>query len=287
VTIASPAQALWNERATLPALAGRLRALIKAVDRPGDFAPFQWAQVAAFALGFRPDLIVELGRGLGNSTCCFLEVSARLRPAVPCRLLSLCLTDAWFQTTRPRLEPLCTPEWFAPGEILTTDILGYDFAEATRSSRRCLVLWDAHGFDVAECVLAKLLPAIADKPHAVMMHDMCDVHYDGVSSTAYNGARLWAGDNATHDFFMLGNVWSSVAQTISVVDFTTRNRIPLHATAEGLHQEFKGDPVKCAELQRLLGKDLFSLAADWFWFSVNEAAGKVSFPCPRPTVRAA
>ena len=47
--LVTPGQALWNQRQKLGSLADRLRSLIKAVDRPGDLAPFQWAQIAAFA----------------------------------------------------------------------------------------------------------------------------------------------------------------------------------------------------------------------------------------------
>jgi hypothetical protein len=55
--------------------------------------------------------------------------------------------------------------------------------------------------------------------------------------------------------------------------------MPLHAAAESLHKELKPDPARMTELQHLLGNDLFSLSAYWFWFSLNEASGPFTFPC--------
>jgi len=273
----SPAKALWNQRHALASSLPRLRRLIRAINHPGDFAPFQWGQVTAFALEFKPDLIVELGRGYGNSTCCFLEAASRLRPHNGCKVVSLCLEDFWRTETLPRLEAICPREWFGAGEILTADILAYDFARLAAPAGRVLVLWDAHGFEVAECVLGKLLPTIARKPHAVIMHDMVDTRYDGIGSADYGAASLWRGDHATTNFFILGNICSSVGQAISALDFTNRNRLPLYPAAESLHVELKPDAAKVAELRNLLG-DFFSLSAYWFWFSANDAPGRLTFP---------
>jgi hypothetical protein len=279
--ITSPGAALWNHRHTLAAASGRLRQLIEAVGKPGDFTLYQWGEVFAFTLEFRPDLILELGRGFGNSTCCFLEAASRLRPAVPCRMISLDLGHSWGDTAR-RLRPRCGPEWFAAGDIRVQNILDVDFARETAGARRVLVLWDAHGFEVAGHVLGSLLPAIADRPHVVLMHDLSDTRYDGHFPPEYGEASLWHGESATWDFFRLGHVSSSVAQAISIVDFTTRNRLPLHSAGESLHHDLGSDPAKVAELRRLLGDDLFVLSAHWFWFSANEAPGPLTFPRVRP-----
>src|SRR5262249_60970035 len=90
----TPAQAYWEQRRALREADGRLVALEEAVNAPRDLSPNQWAQLLAFALEFRPTLILELGRGLGNSTCVFTEAANRL-PGGFCRVLSLCLTDYW------------------------------------------------------------------------------------------------------------------------------------------------------------------------------------------------
>jgi hypothetical protein len=71
----SPAQAYWNQRVALSNARDRILSLAQAVDQRSDLLPYQWAQLMAAALDFAPDLILELGRGRGNSTCAFTEAS--------------------------------------------------------------------------------------------------------------------------------------------------------------------------------------------------------------------
>ena len=62
------AQCYYDQRHLIAEDAPLLRELIAAVNGPGDLGPAQWAQWYSAAVGFEPDLIVELGRGRGNST---------------------------------------------------------------------------------------------------------------------------------------------------------------------------------------------------------------------------
>jgi hypothetical protein len=275
--IVSPATALWNQRETIADLRGRFEALGAAVGRLSDLTLFQWAGIAAFALEFRPDLIIELGRGRGNSTCCFTEVANRLGGASSCRVVSLCLSADWFNGTLARVEKIVPPEWFAPTDVRVCDILACDIPVLIKGAKRPLIFWDAHGFEVAEWVLGKLLPQVADKPHRVLMHDMCDTRYE-MAVPEYGEMGLWKGTNADDPSFVIGHVFSRVAQAISIVDFTTRNRLPLHSAAESLHDEIASDTARQAELKQLLGDELFSLRAYWYWFTLNGAPGPVSFP---------
>jgi hypothetical protein len=278
VTKLSAGHALWNQRHRVASRAARARAFAAAVGRRTDLTPFQWAQLLAFTLEFRPDVIVELGRERGNSTCCFLEAAELLQPEQPCRLVSLCLTDLWQRETRPRLEAVCSPEWFARGDIRVGNLLSHDFRGTIAAGRRCLIFWDAHGFDVAECVLGHVLPLLAGRRSAVLLHDMTDLRYDGPPSTAYGPEGLWKGGRDSQGTFWLGHVCSHVAQAVSVIDFTTRNGIPLHSAAEQLHAGFVGQPDREAEARGLLGEELFSLSAHWFWFSPDEAARPMTYP---------
>jgi hypothetical protein len=278
VAIASPGQALWNQRQQLASMADRLRSLIKTVGHPSDFAPFQCAEIAAFALEFRPDLIIELGRGWGNSTCCFLQVADRLHEINPCRVVSLCLSAEWFTATEPKLKEVCAQDWFQSGEILQCDILRTDFAPLLKDAKRCLLFWDAHGFEIAETVLGRLMPLLANREHVVLMHDMEDIQYDNPYPRSYGETGLWKGASACGAYLWLGSVCSPVAQAISIIDFATRNKMPLHSAAKSLHRFLADDPAKVAELQKLLDNDLFSLNARWFWFSLNEAVAPYTFP---------
>lgn len=270
----TPGRALWRRRHQLAALADRIRLLSRTVDRPGDLALYQWVQITALVLEWRPDLIIELGRGFGNSTCCFTEAAHQLQP---CRVLSICLSDVWSTVTAPRLSKVVAPAWFEPLRIVQGNILDFDFAKAMSRAARCLVFWDAHGFEVAECVLGGLLPLLKDRHHVVLMHDMSDLRFC-TPSPAYGEAGIWKGVHSVPAYFWLGHICASVGQAISIVDFATRNRLPLHSADESLHEEIGRHRGRLQELQHLLGDDLFSLEGHWFWFTLQEAPGPVTFP---------
>jgi len=275
--ISSPAQALWNQREVISSLCERFKILSTAVNSPRELALYQWTQIAAFALEFRPDLIIELGRKNGNSTCCFLEVANQLKATGSCTVLSLCLDDSWQRKTLPNLRPICPPRWFSQGDIRIANILDFDFSPILEKANRCLVFWDAHGFDVAECVLGGLLPSLVQKNHLVLMHDMTDARYEH-PQVAYHGAGLWKGESASGFYFRIGNIVSNVAQAISIVDFASRNLLPLHSASESIQTEDAKDPQRTATLQQLLGDEFFSVEAHWLWFSLHEVLGNITFP---------
>lgn len=275
-TVASPGEALWKQREKIASLQERFRALSTCVGRPCDLALYQWMQIAAFALEFRPDLVIELGRGYGNSTCCFLEVAHQLGGATACRLLSLDVSDDWSRITFPRLEAIVPPNWLAPAEIQTVNILDYDFSSSIDNAKRCFLFWDAHGFDVAEYILGNLLPRLATRPHVVAIHDLGDPRYEE-PPRQYGKLGLWKGEDGVASFW-LGGVFSSMSEAISLLDFSSRNSLPLHATGESLQSEIAQYPERVATLRAMLADDCFSLGAGWFWFSLAEAPGPLTFP---------
>lgn len=285
MSITTPATALWNQRQFLASKRDRLLQLIHAVGKETDLTPLQWAQLGAYVLEFKPDLIIELGRGYGNSTALFLEMIEWLGGPMHSRLLSICRSDEWFLETAPKLKQIVSPEWFAGGDFLQTDICSFDFASALQGSKRCLLFWDAHGFEIAETVLATMMPALAEREHRVLMHDMSDSRYE-VCDTTYGNERLWANSNAEPPAFFVGHVQSRVAQAISALDFTARNKIPLHSAVESLADEI--NTPKKLELEQLLGTEFICNypQAHWFWFTLNEAPGPVTYPAapsvPKP-----
>ncbi len=275
-TVASPGEALWKQRQKIASLQHGFRALSTCVGRPGDLALYQWIQIAAFALEFRPDLVIELGRGYGNSTCCFLEVANQLGGATACRLLSFDLSDDWSRITVPRLKGIVPPNWFAPAEIQNGNILDYDFSSSVDKAKRCFLFWDAHGFDVAEYVLGNLLPRLATRPHVVAIHDLGDPRYEE-PPRQYGELGLWKGEDGVASFW-LGGVFSSMSEAISLLDFSSRNSLPLHATGESLQSEIARYPESVATFRAMLADDCFSLGAGWFWFTLAEAPGPLTFP---------
>ncbi len=274
----SAARACYQQRQLLSELKPRILSLCAAVGRPTDLCPFQWAQLMAMVLDFQPDLVLELGRGCGNSTCAFTEALHHLPGGSQRRLLSLCLADTWRTSTLPKVRALMPADWFEPISALETNICAFDFDSAIGSARRVLVFWDAHGFEVAEVVLGKIMPALAAKPHVVLMHDLCDARYLPESSRLYGQNPLWTGNNWSGPQVRIGNVESTVEQAIAAIDFTSRNRVPLLSADHSLRSELTGDQKE--ELRQVLG-ELFSLNAFWFYFTLNGAEPPLTFPVLR------
>mgnify|MGYP001795451746 CR=1 FL=1 len=74
----------------------------------------------------------------------------------------------------------------------STDVFDVEYERVLTGSTRVVLLWDAHGFEIAETVLGRIRPLIADRPHLVLMHDISDNRYAAVSRS-YEGQPLWKG----------------------------------------------------------------------------------------------
>lgn len=278
-TIPSAAGAYLRQLCTLAKLKPQILRLREAVGSPNELSAFQWAQLMAMMFEFKPDLILELGRERGNSTCAFTMVANELSATQTCRVLSLCFSKHWRAETMPKLQTILPAAWFSPLSALETDICSFDYRSSLASVQRVAVFWDAHGFEVAGAVLGKIMPELADKPHVVIMHDLCDARYLGEDSRLYADKPLWTGNDWSGPRVRLGHIDSNVEQTIAALDFTNRNRIELHSADHSLHTELA--PSQRAEMENLLG-ELYSLNAYWVYFSLNEGYQPFSFPRYKP-----
>jgi len=158
-------------------------------------------------------------------------------------VLSLDGGNAWRDQTLPRLRAVLPGSWFIPLRALRQDILTFDFRSALATARRPLLFWDAHGFEVAECVLGAILPELAPHPHLVIMHDLSDSRYTAPGSFSYDGQHLWKGVGSSGPRLKLGMIDSAEAQAVSILDFATRNRLPLHSADHSFHVELAGDAI--------------------------------------------
>ena len=273
----TPATAYWNQRYRLSELCPRFRQMGETIGELTHLSYFQWAQLASMALEFKPDLILELGRGKGNSTCVFTETANIIGST---KVVSLCLSAGFLEQTLPRLFQGChlPPGWLAPLECWVADILSFDYEPLLNKHNRILVFWDAHGFEVASCVLGRILPILQHKEHIVMMHDMSDQRYLSRDSLDYGDQILWRGDDAEGARMVLGFINSAEPQAVSIVDFACRNRIDLLTADHSLHTELKPHPEKVAEMLHLLGDDFFSLNGHWLSFSLNDYHRPFFFP---------
>ncbi len=272
----SPGKAYWNQRFRLSGCRERIETLCRTVDRTSDLSPFQFAQLLAAALEFAPDLIIELGRYKGNSTCAFTEAANQLPATSACHVLSICKSRLWDWITVPKLRKVVPRSWFDPLDARRADILKFDFSKALADSRRVLLFWDAHGFDIAECVLGSIVPQLVGREHIILMHDLSDVRYHGGSADYHGG--LWKGVNAGEARFRIGIIDSAVAQAISVQDFVSRNRLTLDSADHSIDLEINQIAGRSEEMRGLLGEELFSLQGHWFWFTLNEHPGPFTFP---------
>lgn len=224
-------------------------------------------------MDFAPDLILELGRGKGNSTCAFTEAS-NLHGGRS-RIVSLCLSDSWERETLPRLRKIVPEDWFKPLQALREDILEFDYERALSGAKRMLIFWDAHGFDIAECVLGEIMPIVAPLEHLVIMHDLSDTRYCSEEQLGYGGYGLWKGNDWSGPRLKLGIIDSAVEQSVAALDFTTRNHITLDSADHSFRTGLSA--AQQAEMRQTLG-ELFDTQGHWFYFSLNERPGPYKFP---------
>jgi hypothetical protein len=251
----------------------RILAFRDAVAAPGDLSLYQYAQLLATILEFQPDLILELGRGRGNSTCLFTEAANQLGGSA--RVISICQSQDWESHTLPRLQAVVPRDWFKRLTALKADILRVDYSRALEGAGRVLLFWDASGFDVAECVLGAIMPLLAPIQHLILMHDISDSRRVSSDHMSYGNAGIWKGVQRSGAAIKIGVVDSNEDQSIAALDFTTRNGLTFESADQSFHTDLT--PGQRAELQALLG-ELFDTQGHWFYFTLSERPGPYHFP---------
>lgn len=266
-------KALADGAEELAGALSRLTALRAAVAWPSDLPFSQWAQLYAAARAYEPDLVLELGRGYGNSTCVFTEAVARAGKG---RVVSVSFDGerAWATKTAPRLMSEVDRSWFDRLTILEQDILDLDLDEALAGAERVLVWWDAHGGELARFLLAEAMPRLRSREHLVCVHDVSDGRGE-VESNAYvrpDGlVRIWQG-----------HLVCPYDEIVPIFDFLSRNRIPYTTARESLRAFAEGHPDRWREMQRVLPAEVLSRGG-WMWYSLADAeARQLAFPEFRP-----
>jgi len=274
------AKQYYDQRHLIHEDAAVLRALIGAVDWTNDLSPAQWAQWYSVVLGFAPDLIIELGRGYGNSTALFTQAARRLGRT---KIVSLCRSAEWAGLVAPKVARVVDAGWFASLDARRTDILSADYEEIVGDHQRVLVLWDAHGFEIAELVLGEILPRLADRPHLVLMHDISDNRHAGIARS-YGGQPLWKGSGwqqrtgSWDSRVNIGWMNSIQDQVIALADFSARNDLEIESADHEYAECFAANPAYERELRQLLGDEFFSPIGHWAFFSLSGKAGPFHFP---------
>ncbi|MEK7580864.1 MAG: glycosyltransferase family 2 protein [Patescibacteria group bacterium] len=277
---------IWNQRFKLKQTKLKLKQLADAVGHISDSSLAQYAQMFAIALEFKPDLIVEFGRGTGNSTAVFTEAANQLED---CSVISICNSNDWQNQTSSRIAKIVPKDWFDKLDAQISDILDIKFRDLIskaspreKEKKKILFLWDAHGWDVAEYVLSEVLPSLKSKEHLVMVHDIS--HYMPEVNGAYGSSGLWKGypgdDVKNPTYLILGEMASPFDELVPIYDFMSRNQLPIYSVSEQINEFFKNNPDKENSLKQMLGPNIFNSSSSFHHFTLNSTpkSKKLFFP---------
>lgn len=273
--VPTAASAMWAQREALSENRAGIIELLEAVGRPEQFSLAQAMTVLALSLEFRPDLILELGRGHGNSTAVSTAAANLLGPH-NCHVTSLCLTSFWQLDTAPRLRRIRGDGWFEPLSALRADIRAYDYRPLLSDRERVLIFWDAHGYDIAECVLGGILPLLSGKAAYLLVHDMSDARYLDPTQLAYGNHGLWRRNDWSGRRIQLGDVFSNVEQAVAVVDFAARNHLELRSVTHSLRTGLS--PSEIQQLDEAVGLQLAAADVGLYSLSFSGSDAPSTFP---------
>ena len=262
--------ALIKQLPRLKATKSRLIKLAKEIDWINDLSLAQYAQLFITATEFNPDLIIEVGRGFGNSTAVLTEAANQLKKT---KVYSICLTSDWKLKTSPKLDNFLPKEWFLKLDAQIVNVFDVNFKKLVKDKKRILFFWDAHGWDVAELMLGKVLPLLQKKEHLILVHDIS--FFDSSSPSAkYGDKGIWKGypGDEVKDlpYVTLGTISSPFEEVIALVDFASRNSIKIKSVQEEINQILKSDQEFEKKFKEL-GKEMAQSASSIHYFSLNDS----------------
>jgi hypothetical protein len=115
------------------------------------------------------------------------------------------------------------------------------------------------------------------------MHDISDNRYPGVSRS-YGGQPLWKGSTrktetgAAESRVNIGWMNSMQDQVVALADFSVRNDVEIGSADHAYARFFEAHPDGAEEMDRLLGREFFSVVANWAFLSLSGKEGPFHFP---------
>src|SRR3989344_5055918 len=290
----STGRALWQQRQKLFRYRPRLVALSQAVNAISDSGLSQYAQVFTTVLEFQPNLIIELGRGYGNSPAVLTEAANQLPQTRS--VVSICLSNDWQEKVSQRIAKIVPSDWFTKLDARTINIFDVEIKQLLKKNDKVLFVWDAHGWDVAECVLGSILPTFVGREHLVMVHDLMDIrHHTHLRDYKHRG--IWRGyneDNPDGPYLVIDTMASAFEEVIPLHDFLRKNDLSIHSVEHEVRETVFSKKEREAEFVKHLGREMGSPTSSWHWFSLNEKPPKTQFffpdfkhplqPTKRPTI---
>lgn len=271
--------ALWHQRAAVKTRKTKLTNFAKVINHQLDFSLAEYAQLFALTLEFQPTLIIELGRGWGNSTAVLTEAANKL-PMVR-KVISVCLSDNWQKSTVKKISPFVEKDWFAKLDMQKGNILESSFHKLIKPSDRVLLFWDAHGWDVAHFVLGDVFPRLSNNDNLVIIHDIKNLSYNQKIKN-YSKYGIWKeypGDNI-HDYpyYIINGKASFFEELLVVNDFTERNDLTLRSVEEEINRKIYKQPYRQNEIRKLLGKDFSAHTSSLYWLTLPSNQKTWHFP---------
>jgi hypothetical protein len=261
----------------------RLLLIAQNIDYSNDLYLVEYAQLFTITLQYKPDLIIEVGRGYGNSTAVFTEAANQISNT---QVISICLTDDWQKEIVPKITGIVPKNWFHNLDILTANILDIKFKRLLKNKQKIIIFWDAHGWEVAEYVLGNILRALKNKDHLLIIHDIW--YFNQKKYADYSSFGIWKGylgdDIKKQPYFVINNTFSFFEEAIAIHDFAARNKVKIHSVEKESREIFKRNKTIGIKYQKLLGEKAYNLPSRLQWFSLNQlsSTNKIFFPKFRP-----
>lgn len=272
--------ALWRNRLILSRKKSRLKTLAETIGRLVDSSIPQYAQLFSIVMGFKPTLIIEIGRGYGNSTVVFTEAANYLNETK--KVVSFCLSNDWQTKIAPKISRVVEDDWFSKLDARVKNILDVDVKDFVAKNDSVLLFWDAHGWDISEYILGNILPKIKNNRHLIVVHDIMDTRYHKHLKN-YNTTGIWKGysdDKPDSQYVIVNSMASVFEEIVSLNDFAERNDLKINSVEDQLRKKIYIFPKRSEELNQLLGNEMSSPVSSIFWFSLNNLnkSQSISFP---------
>ena len=156
-------RSLFEQQKTL------LMDLCRRINAEQDFSFDDWEILFHTVENYRPDYILEVGRGAGNTTCVLLDYCVR-HPEV--NFCSVDLFDHWNTNSKAVLPPEFIAK-VSDYNMLHQNFLDFDFRFILEANwERLLLFWDVNDVEATKRLTSEFLPALVCRNVFTAVHDV-------------------------------------------------------------------------------------------------------------------